>query len=192
MQHRYLYLSSLVIVLVAAQTMGCRGEVPLAVTELGVNRASGSVVDNDYDRAISLLRTLPDPIEILSAGKQNAPEAQKMLSSLHDLSLLPDQTLEQIYAFEEHKTKTTAFGRQQLTNLLSLLTRMAYRVEDIGGHRKFPNEIDGGLEINNWLYPLRLQKGKFMLAGREVPLYMCIWPSASEEWAYVKKHARRR
>lgn len=139
------------------------------------------------------LRSLPDPwaIQQRSEGKLKIEEEEQLFVGLAALTVVKPDLLDALYAKEgDHHRQGSDGGK--VGNQLRILTRVLFQVEKLKERKRFPFVLDDGSRPTDWLWPLVKSDTGFKLQGRGISGYTGYWPSAYDEYEFVKKETERR
>lgn len=142
----------------------------------------------DRDQIIDRISNITNPADCF--GRSENP-CHKMFEELELIAKLDTSELEALYSyFDERRSQTQS---DRIDNLLALLTRIAFEVESIKERKRFSNWLDDGARPNDWLYPLAISDGKFVLLGEGFRDHSTGWRSGPKaEFDYVVKRVARR
>jgi hypothetical protein len=143
----------------------------------------------DRDQIIDRITNLADPADCF--GKSETASCHKMFEELELIAKLDTSELEALYSYFDERRGHTQSDR--IDNLLRLLTRITFQVESIKEPKRFANWLDDGARPNDWLYPLGVSDGEFVLLGERFRGHTTgAIRGPKAEFDYVVKRAARR
>lgn len=106
------------------------------------------------------IEALPMPSEIQYDGQESHGNERLVLRELSRLSLkLKNEDLVDLHRYSfEQAIHQSSHQRESTLQLLALLTRISYRVEEIEGPRRLYSRLFAPGDPSDWLWPIRLSE----------------------------------